>query len=93
LGLDLYKQTIILQRRNETKRYFSRNETKRNYIFFGTCSAETENRNEIIIFQKQNGTKRKKKKRFLTPALTIALSNSYRFTVINLFAEAYKFLI
>jgi hypothetical protein len=44
-----------------TKRYFSRNETKRNDIVFGT-----ENRNEINIVQKRNGTKRKKK-RFLTP--------------------------
>jgi hypothetical protein len=46
----------------ETKRYFSINETKRNDIFFGT---ETENRNEINIFQKRNGTK--KKLCFLTP--------------------------
>jgi hypothetical protein len=43
--------------RNGTKRYFSRNETKRNVIFFET---ETENQNEINIFQKRNGTERKK---------------------------------
>jgi hypothetical protein len=55
---DLYIQKIILQKRNRiTKRYFSRNVTKRNVIFFGT---ETENRNEINIFQKRNGTERKK---------------------------------
>jgi hypothetical protein len=41
--------------RNETKRYFSRNETKRNDIFFGTDTDY-----EINIFQKRNGTKRKK---------------------------------
>jgi hypothetical protein len=40
--------------RNETKRYFK--STKRNDSFFG---------NEINIFKKQNGTKRKKKS-FLT---------------------------
>jgi hypothetical protein len=57
LGLDLYIKKIILQKRNGTKRYFSRNVTKRNVIFFGT---ETENRNEINIFQKRNGTERKK---------------------------------
>jgi hypothetical protein len=57
LGLDLYIQKIILQKRNGTKRYFSRNVTKRNVIFFGT---QTENRNEINIFQKRNGTERKK---------------------------------
>jgi hypothetical protein len=45
------------------KRYFSRSKTKRNDIFFGT---ETENRNEINIFHKRNGTKRKKLC-FLTP--------------------------
>jgi hypothetical protein len=49
--------------RNETKRYFSRNVTKRNDNFFGT---ENENRNEINIFQERNGTKQKKK-RFVTP--------------------------
>jgi hypothetical protein len=54
----------ILFYKNETKRYFSRNETRRNDIFFGT---ETENRNEIYIFQKRKGTKRKKKKHFVTP--------------------------
>jgi hypothetical protein len=36
-------QKIILQKQNEMKLYFSRNETKRNDIFFGT---ETGNRNE-----------------------------------------------
>jgi hypothetical protein len=36
LGLDLYIKKYILQKQNETKRYFSRNETKRNDIFFGT---------------------------------------------------------
>jgi hypothetical protein len=41
-------------KRNETKRYISINETKG--FFFGT---ETENRNEIRIFQKRNETKKK----------------------------------
>jgi hypothetical protein len=39
-------------KRNEAKRYFSINEPKRNDNFFGT-ETETENRNEINIFQKQ----------------------------------------
>jgi hypothetical protein len=69
LGLDLYMYVYKkLFHRNETKRYFSRNETKRNDMFFGT---ETENRNEINIFQKRNGTKRKKK-RFLIPGFQMA---------------------
>jgi hypothetical protein len=33
LGLDLNIQKIILQKRKKTKRYFSRNETKRNEYF------------------------------------------------------------
>jgi hypothetical protein len=59
LGLDLYIQKIILQIRNETLFFKKRSETER-YFFW--------NRNEINIFQKRNGTKRKKK-RFLTPDL------------------------
>jgi hypothetical protein len=58
LGLDLFIQKIILQKRYETKRYFSKNETKRNDVFFGT---ETGNRNEIKKkIQKRKRTKRKK---------------------------------
>jgi hypothetical protein len=58
---DLNEQKFLLSKRKETKRYFSINETIRNDFFFGT---ETENRNEINIFQKRNETE--KKIRFLT---------------------------
>jgi hypothetical protein len=50
--------------RDETKRNVIFQETKRNGTIFFLEHAETENRNEIIIFQKQNGTKRKKKNVF-----------------------------
>jgi hypothetical protein len=45
------KKVLMLQR-NEAKRYFSINEPKQNDNFFGT-ETETENRNEINIFQQR----------------------------------------
>jgi hypothetical protein len=48
----LYIQKIILQKQNETKRYFSRNETKRN---------------DINIFQKLKRNETKKKKNVFSP--------------------------
>jgi hypothetical protein len=64
------RDTLLVKGLNEKKirmpkRYFSINESKRNDVFFGT---ETENRNEINIFSKRNGTKQnetKKKLRFI----------------------------
>jgi hypothetical protein len=53
--------------RNKTKSYFSRSETKRNDIFFGT---ETENRKpkRNKYFSETNRNETKKKLGFLTPA-------------------------
>jgi hypothetical protein len=57
MGLNEKNNPFAETKSDETLFFNKRNETKRNYIFFGT---ETKNRNEINIFQKRNGTKRKK---------------------------------